>query len=120
MKHILLALLILALPAFALERPKLQIINAAQNPLEVYWEMNDGHRVSNGTIAPGKDKIIGTTLGHRFVITEGVKNGVEKRVDVVSKVPVQGFRYDPAAKDGVPAFYTQVVRAHGYPICGSA
>ncbi|MFO1486312.1 MAG: hypothetical protein U1F71_23320 [Verrucomicrobiaceae bacterium] len=115
MKTTIPALLLFALPALALDRPKLQIINASQNSIEVFWEMNDGHRVSNGTIDPGKDKIIGTTVGHRFVIVDG-----KRQTDVVSKVPVQGFRYDPAAKDGVPAFYTQVVRAHGYPICGSA
>jgi hypothetical protein len=75
----------------------------------------DGKRVSNGKIEPGKDNIIGTSLGHRFVI---VDDG--KETEVVSQVPVQAFRHDPRAKDGVPAFYTQVVRAHGYPICASA
>lgn len=74
----------------------------------------DGKRVPNGKIEPGKDTIIGTTLGHRFVI---VDDG--KETEVVSKVPVQAFRHDPNAKDGVPAFYTQVVHAQGYPICGS-
>jgi hypothetical protein len=33
----------------------------------------------------------------------------------VSQVPVQAFRHDPAAKDGVPAFYTQVVHAQRLP-----
>lgn len=115
MKTTLPALLLLALPAFALERPKLQIINAAPNAIEVFWEMNDGHRVSNGKIEPGKDKIIGTTLGHLFVIADG-----GKETDVVSSVRVQGFRYDPQAKDGVPAFYTQRVYANGFPIVASA
>jgi len=33
---------------------------------------------------------------------------------------VQGFRFDPSAKDGVPACYTQRVSAQGYPIVASA
>jgi Mlc titration factor MtfA (ptsG expression regulator) len=108
-------ILLTSLPTSALDRPKLQIMNAAPNAIEVFWETNDGHRVSNGKIEPGKDKIIGTTIGHRFMIVDG-----KRETEVVSQVRVQGFRYDPAAKDGVPAFYTQVVRAQGYPICGSA
>ncbi|HRH95159.1 MAG TPA: hypothetical protein PLB55_04460, partial [Prosthecobacter sp.] len=115
MKPTILALSLLTTTAFALERPKLQIINAAPNAIEVFWEMNDGHRVSNGMIEAGTDKIIGTTIGHRFVLVDGTKE-----TEVVSQVPVQTFRHDPTAKDGVPVFYTQVVHAHGYPICGSA
>ncbi len=99
----------------ALDRPKLQIINAGEKAVEVFWMAPDGKRVPNGKIEPGKDSIIGTTLGHRFVI---VDDG--KETEVVSQVPVQAFRHDSKAKDGVPAFYTQVVRAQGYPICGSA
>jgi hypothetical protein len=101
--------------ALALDRPKLQILNAGEKAVEVFWLAPDGKRVSNGKIEPGKDNIIGTSLGHRFVI---VDDG--KETEVVSQVPVQAFRHDPRAKDGVPAFYTQVVRAHGYPICASA
>ncbi|MCX6857418.1 MAG: zinc-dependent peptidase [Verrucomicrobia bacterium] len=99
----------------ALDRPKLQILNAGETDVEVFWVDADGKRVPNGKIAPGTDKIIGTSLGHRFVIMDG-----GKETEVVSKVPVQTFRYEPAAKDGVPAFYSQVVHAHGYPICASA
>ncbi|MFN0074972.1 MAG: hypothetical protein ACKVY0_00710 [Prosthecobacter sp.] len=108
-------LLLASTAAPALDRPKLQIINAAPNAVEVFWEMNDGHRVSNGTIEPGKDKIIGTTIGHRFVIVDG-----KHETDVVSKVRVQGFRHDPTAKDGVPAYYTQRVSANGFSIVASA
>jgi Mlc titration factor MtfA (ptsG expression regulator) len=115
MKTTIPALLLFALPAFGLERPKLQIINTTPNAVEVFWEMNDGHRVSNGMIEPGKDKIIGTTIGHRFVIVDGTKE-----TDVVSSVRVQGFRYDPSAKDGVPTFYTQRASAGGFPIVASA
>jgi hypothetical protein len=114
MKFILLLFLAVS-TALALDRPKLQIINAGDKAVEVFWISPDGKRVANGKIEPGKDSIIGTTLGHRFVI---VDDG--KETEVVSKVPVQAFRHDPHAKDGVPAFYSQVVHAHGYPICGSA
>ena len=99
----------------ALDRPKLQILNAGDKAVEVFWMSPDGKRVPNGKIEPGKDTIIGTTLGHRFVI---VDDG--KETEVMSQVPVQAFRHDPKATDGVPALYTQVVRALGYPICGSA
>lgn len=107
--------LIASTAALALDRPKLQIINAGDKTVEVFWIAPDGGRVPNGKIEPGKDRIIGTSLGHRFVIVDG-----EKEIPIVSRVPVQAFRHDPLAKDGVPAFYTQVVHARGYPICGSA
>jgi hypothetical protein len=97
------------------ERPKLQILNAGPNQIEVFWIAPDGKRVPNGKIAPGTDQTIGTTLGHRFVLVDG-----GKETEIISRVPVQGFRYDPTAKDGIPAYYTQVVSAHGYPICASA
>jgi len=115
MKPTLLALILVSTTAFALDRPKLQIINAGEKAVEVFWLAPDGSRVPNGKIEPGKNNIIGTTIGHRFVI---VDEG--KETEVVSKVPVQAFRHDPKAKDGVPDFYTQIVHAHGYPICGSA
>ncbi len=99
----------------ALDRPKLQILNAGDKAVEVFWMSPDGKRVPNGKIEPGKDTIIGTTLGHRFVI---VDDG--KETEVVSTVRIQGFRYDPAAKDGVPAFYTQRASAGGFPIVASA
>ena len=108
-------LFIHALTLHALDRPKLQILNAGEKTVEVFWIAADGKRVPNGKIEPGKDSIIGTTLGHRFVIVDEAKE-----TEVVSQVPVQMFRHDPKAKDGVPAFYTQVVRAQGYPICASA
>lgn len=114
MKQLIL-LLAVSSAALALDRPKLQIINAGEKAVEVFWVAPDGKRVPNGKIEPGKDSIIGTSLGHRFVI---VDDG--KETEVVSQVPVQAFRHDPGAKDGVPAFYTQIFYAHGYPICGSA
>ena len=108
-------LFIHAVTLHALDRPKLQILNAGEKAVEVFWIAADGKRVPNGKIEPGKDSIIGTSLGHRFVIVDG-----GKETEVVSRVPVQSFRHDPNAKDGIPAFYTQVVHAQGYPICASA
>ncbi|WP_395753246.1 hypothetical protein [Prosthecobacter sp.] len=115
MKALLILLSCIATPALALDRPKLQIINAAPNAVEVFWINQEGARVPNGRIEPGKDNIIGTTIGHRFVIEDG-----KRETEVVSKVPVQGFRYDPATPDGVPAIYTQRESAHGFPIVATA
>jgi hypothetical protein len=39
---------------------------------------------------------------------------------VTSQVRVQGFRFDPPDKEGIPAFYTQSVRLRGFPIVASA
>jgi Mlc titration factor MtfA (ptsG expression regulator) len=114
-RPLLTLLFIQAVTLHALDRPKLQIINAGEKAVEVFWVAPEGKRVPNGKIEPGKHSIIGTTLGHRFVIVDG---GSE--TEVVSKVRVQGFRYDPAAKDGVPAFYTQRASAGGFPIVASA
>jgi hypothetical protein len=115
MKTALAALLFITMPALALDRPKLQIINAAPHAVEVFWLNPDGGRVSNGKVEPRKDRIIGTTLGHRFVVVDG-----GKETEVVSQVPVQGFRYDPAAQNGAPSFYTQRANAGGFPIVASA
>ncbi len=57
----LLILVCLASPALALDRPKLRILNASPTPVEVFWLAPDGQCLPNGRIAPGKDRIIGTT-----------------------------------------------------------
>lgn len=116
MKSLCTALIMLvpASPVFAVDRPKLRILNAAPNVVEVFWLAPDGRRVPNGTIAPGKDSIIQTTLGHRFVVVDG-----PTEIELECQVPVQAYRYDPEARDGIPAFYAQVTYAQGYPICAS-
>ena len=93
-------------------RPVLQIINDSRQPLDIFWLKTPGERVPNGSLAPGKDTSITTTLGHRFALV-----GREDRTEsvITSEVPVQAFRVG-----GVPAFYTQRVEAHGFPIVGSA
>ncbi len=115
MKTILAIVFLLGLPALALDRPQLQILNAGPRVVEVFWIREDGQRVPNGRIPPDKYHIIGTTLGHRFIIVDGTHEAA-----VTCQVKVQAFRYDPAAPDGVPAFYTQRASAGGYPIVGSA
>ena len=98
-------------------RPKLQIINGSTQTADIFWLESATKRVPNGSVEPGKDTIITTTVGHRFVIV-----GREDKAEatVTSEVRVQGFRFDPAGKDGVPAFYTQRVTAGGFPIVASA
>jgi hypothetical protein len=98
-------------------RPRLQIINGSNQTVDIFWLKSDTERVSNGSVAPGKNTVITTTLGHRF---EVVGRDDKAAATVTSEVPVQGFRFDPHGRYGVPAFYTQSVSANGYPIVASA
>ena len=95
-----------------LPRPKLQIFNGSVQPVDVFWLKSDTERVPNGTVAPGKETFITTTIGHRFAVV-----GREDKSEsiITSEVPVQAFRVG-----GAPAFYTQRIEAHGFPIVGSA
>ena len=101
----------------ALPRPKLQIINGSNETVDVFWLKSATERISNGSIAAGQETILTTTLGHCFEVVGRDDKAVAK---VTSEVPVQGYRFDPLGKDGVPAFYTQSVSANGFPIVGSA
>lgn len=98
-------------------RPRLQIINGSDQPIDIYWLKSADERVSNGSVAPGKDTIITTTIGHRFVIVAG-RN--QSEATVTSAVAVQGYRFDPRGANGVPSFYTQNASANGFPIVASA
>lgn len=98
-------------------RPQLQIINGSQQTVDVFWLKGEGERVSNGSIAPGDNTMIGTTIGHRFAV---VGRDDQSEATVTSRVMIQTYRFDPSDQDGVPAFYTQRVSAHGYPIVASA
>jgi len=98
-------------------RPTLQIINGSSQPIDIFWLKLDTERVPNGSVAPGKDTVITTTLGHRFAV---VGRDDKATTTVTSEVPVQAFRFDPRGRDGVPAFYTQSVSANGLPIVASA
>jgi hypothetical protein len=100
-----------------LPRPRLQIINGSSQTVDIFWLKSDDERVSNGSVAPGKNTVITTTLGHRF---EVVGRNDKAAATVTSEVPVQGFRFDPRGRDGVPSFYTQSVSANWFPIVASA
>ncbi len=110
-------LLAAALHAAEPKRPQLQIINGSRQAVDVFWLKSDTERVPNGNIEPGRNTILTTTLGHRFAV---VGHEDKTETTVTSRVPVQGFRFDPPDPDGVPAFYTQRVTAGGYPIVASA
>ena len=117
--HHLLAFIITCGPLAAADspRPRLQILNGSSETIDIFWLKSDTERVPNGSVAPGMDTIITTTIGHRFEIVGRDDKGT---ATVASVVPVQAFRFDPQAKDGVSAFYTQAVSANGFPIVASA
>ncbi len=98
-------------------RPRLQVINGSTQALDVFWLKSDAERVPNGTVAPGENTVITTTIGHRFVL---VGRSDRAEMTVTSQVAVQAVRFAPPDKDGVPAFYTRRVSAHGFPIVASA
>ncbi|MCA9123112.1 MAG: hypothetical protein H6822_19945 [Planctomycetaceae bacterium] len=102
-------------PQAEFPRPTLQIINGSGDPIDLFWINDQGERVSNGRVPPGKDAIITTTIGHRFAIV-----GKDAEQVVNSKVPIQAHRFDPEGTDGVPAFYAQRTDAGGFPIVASA
>lgn len=96
----------------ALDRPKLQIINGTPQAVDVFWINDQGERVPNGSVQPGRNTIISTTLGHRFAI---VGREDQKESLVTAEVRVQAFRVG-----GLPAFYTQQASAGGFPVVASA
>jgi len=98
-------------------KSSLQIINGSDQLADVFWLQSDTRRIANGSVPPGQDKIISTTLGHRFQI---VGRGDKASLTVTNEVRVQAVRFDPKGRDGIPAFYTQRVSAGGFPIVGSA
>ena len=100
----------------ASRRPKLQIINGSEQTVDVFWVESDAKRVPNGSIKPGEDSVITTSLGHRFEI---VGREEKSAITVTCEVPVQGVRFDPKGLNGIPAFYTQRVEANGFPIVAS-
>jgi hypothetical protein len=122
MRHllfILLSAIFLPAPGIAADapRPKLQFINGSAQPMDIFWLKSATERVPNGTVAPGEYTIITTTIGHRFAVVG--RDGKGERI-VTSEVPVQAMRFDPPDPDGIPAFYTQRVKAGGFPIVASA
>ena len=108
--------LLSVLHASAEQRARLQFINGSSGKIDLFWLKSDSERIPNGSVAPGEDTIITTTIGHRFLVI----GSMGEEAIVTSEVPVQGFRFDPAGKDGIPAFYTQIERLRGFPIVASA
>lgn len=106
-----------SLPVAKARRPVLQIINGSAQTIEVYWLKSADERIANGRIKPGQNKLITTTLGHRFAVV-GQRDRTE--ITVTSVVPVQAVRFAPPDPDGIPAFYTQRSSAGGFPIVASA
>ncbi|OYW22481.1 MAG: hypothetical protein B7Z55_04565, partial [Planctomycetales bacterium 12-60-4] len=114
-------------------RPRLQILNGSDQPVDVYWLKSDTERTLTTSAESGDDAEITTTLGHRFVIV-GRDDHVE--VPVTSRQLIQAFRFTGALPanppeiphnqvipvpdgQGIPRFYTKYFSADGYPIVAS-
>ncbi len=97
-------------------RPKLQIINGSAQVVDVYWIKSESEKIANGSIEPGDDRIISTTIGHKFLVV-GRDDNVER--EATSEVLIQSVRFDSASSDGVPKFYAQRADAHGFPVVAS-
>jgi hypothetical protein len=92
-------------------KARLQLINGTDETVEVYWIKSQQDRVHQGSIEPGKNKVIHTTIGHRFAVT----NRADREIgEIESRVRVQAFRIG-----GVPKFYTQRILANGFEIVAS-
>lgn len=114
---ILVLMLATAAQASAADRPRLRIVNAGSTPIDIHWCKTERERISSGSIAPGRNHVIETTIGHRFAL---VPHNSAIETIIACEVPLQNFRFDPAVSHGVPAYYAQKVLARGYPIVGSA
>ena len=103
MRSLVAFLLTTALHASAAEprRPHLQIINGSGQTVDSFWLKSDTERVANGTIAPGKETIITTTLGHRFAFV-----GRDDKLEtiVTSEVPVPAQAVTESQK--VPLYFS--------------
>ncbi len=95
---------------------QLQIQNGSNEIVDVFWQKDATERVPNGSIAPGNQILLDTTVGHHFVL---VPRNDRSEWLVTCEVRVQCFRLDPGG-NGVPAFYTQRTNAGGLPIVASA
>jgi hypothetical protein len=99
------------------DSPKLEIINGSNQVIDLFWLKSESERIANGSAEPGRSTSIRTTLGHRFEMIGRTDQAAAK---VTCEARIQGFRFDPAAVDGVPKFYSQIASANGFPICASA
>ena len=90
----------------AFPRPKLQIINGTNQPVDIFWLKSESERIPNGSVKAGEQTTIMTTTGHQFELV-GREN--KAMVKTTSQVTYQGVRFDPPNPDGVPSFYTQSI-----------
>jgi hypothetical protein len=117
--------------------PQLQIFNASDAVVEVFWVPEQGERRFVMAIPPGENNIINTTLSHVHVLVDSAGFDV---ATITCQVPVQAYRFhspdqidiagdhpwpldrvietDP--RMNVPAYYAKIIFAGGYPIVGSA
>ncbi|WP_397571185.1 DUF885 family protein [Schlesneria sp. T3-172] len=98
-------------------RPQLQMINGSPQTIDIFWQKSSTEKVPSGTVEPGKDLILSTTLGHQF---EVIGRDDKASARVTSEVTYQGFRFDPQGQNGIPAFYEQSVSVDGFPIVASS
>ena len=61
-------------------RPVVRFKNDRREAVELFWLAPDGRRVSQGRVAPGKVRVIKTTLSHRFQV-----GGEQENVVTVTK-----------------------------------
>ena len=98
-------------------RPKMQVFNGSEQVIDLYWMKSENEKIPNGSVKPGEDTIFTTSLGNRFLaIGRDDGHSMHFRCEVL----IQAVRFDPAARDGIPAFYTQRLYAKGFPIVSSA
>lgn len=116
-------------------RPRLQIFNGSGQSADIFWLKNDSERVPNGSLKPGSNTVITTTLGHRFVIVgqesheeESVKADVSVQAFVflprsktqpAAPVPAEEVISKPPAELKVSPFHRKFISANGYPIVSS-
>lgn len=63
-------------------RARLPIINGSAQPVDVFWLKSDTGRVPDGSVAPGEDTDITTTIGHWFALV-GRSDGSGSIVDLM-------------------------------------
>lgn len=98
-------------------KTNLQIINASKEKAEIYSLDEEGNEILNSKIPSGKIKVISTSLGEKHVILGRESN---TRMTVESTLTHQAARYAPEEKNNTPDFYTQRIKANGFPIVASA
>lgn len=117
---------------------RLELINASRTELHAYWITEDGSERLTLKVKPNARKNIRTTVGHVHVIRDPNGNELDR---VASTHPIQGHYFHHAgqvrleslierlphnkvlkipANVNVPAFYSKLILAGGYPVVGSS